>query len=274
VIDVTTGKEIIDYSKIDRNSVLKSGAFRLTSYEWGVTYAGMTLIGEVTGDMKYSDYTTRRLRFLSEIAPYFRKLLDDKTIRNPQLHQLLTPKALDDCGSMCAAFIKASCQENAPDYRDIIDNYMDWIMNGQMRLPDGTLARNRPQLNTLWLDDMFMSIPALAWMGKYTGENRFYDEAVKQIRLFASKMFVPEKNLFVHGWVEAMEDQPAFFWGRANGWAVMTLVEVLEVLPCEHEGYQEVMSLLKKHIKGLAVLQSGEGLWHQLLDKSDSYLET
>lgn len=274
VIDATTGSEITDYSKIDRNSVLKSGAFRLTSYEWGVTYAGMTLIGEVTGDTKYSDYTTRRLQFLSEIAPGFRKLLDDKTIQNPQLHQLLTPQALDDCGSMCAAFIKASYQENAPDYRDIIDNYMDWIMNGQMRLSDGTFARNRPQLNTLWLDDMFMSIPALAWMGKFTGENRYYDEAVKQIRQFTSRMFVPEKNLFTHGWVESFDDQPAYFWGRANGWAVMTLVEVLEVLPMQHEGYGEVMSLLKKHIKGLIALQSGEGLWHQLLDKSDSYLET
>lgn len=274
VTDASTGSEIIDYSKIDRNSVLKRGAFRLTSYEWGVVYAGMTLTGEITGDIKYSNYTIRRLQFLSEIAPYFRKLSGDKTIQNPQLHQLLTPQALDDCGSMCAAFIKASCQENAPDYRDIIENYIDWIMNGQMRLSDGTLARNRPQLNTLWLDDMFMSIPALAWMGKYTGEKRFYDEAVKQIRQFASRMFVPEKNLFMHGWVEATDDHPAFFWGRANGWAVMTLVEVLEVLPKEHEGYQDIMLLLRKHIRGLAALQSGEGLWHQLLDRNDSYLET
>lgn len=274
VIDKTTEGEITDYSKIDRNSALKSGAFRLTSYEWGVTYAGMTRIGQVTGEARYSDYTTRRLKFLSEVAPHFRKLLNDETVRDPQLHQLLTPRALDDCGSMCVAFIKASYQENAPDYRDIIENYMDWIMNGQMRLDDGTLARNRPQLNTLWLDDMFMSIPALAWMGRYTGEKRYYDEAVKQIRQFAARMFVPEKKLFMHGWVEAMEDHPAFFWGRANGWAVMTLVEVLEVLPREHEGYPEVMSLFKKHIAGLAALQSGEGLWHQLLDRSDSFLET
>ncbi|MDF9828730.1 glycoside hydrolase family 88 protein [Parabacteroides sp. PF5-6] len=273
VVDAVSGEEIADYTKIDRNSVLKSGAFRLTSYEWGVTYAGMTLIGEVTGDKKYSDYTTRRLQYLSEIAPHFRKLLDDKSIQNPQLHQLLTPKALDDCGSMCAAFIKASYQENAPDYRSIIDNYMDWIMNGQMRLADGTLARNRPQLNTLWLDDMFMSIPAMAWMGKFTGEARYYDEAVRQIRQFASRMFIPEKNLFMHGWVEGT-DHPAFLWGRANGWAVMTLVEVLEVLPETHEGYADVMALLKNHIRGLVALQSGEGLWHQLLDKSDSYLET
>lgn len=274
VIDATTGNEIPDLSGIDANSALKRGAFRLTSYEWGVVYAGMTLVGDVTGDSRYSDYTTRRLRFLSQTAPLFRNLSDDGTVRDPQLHALITPRTLDDCGSMCVAFIKASYEEHAPDYGDIIDNYIDWIMNGQMRLSDGTLARNRPQLNTLWLDDMFMSIPALAWMGRYTGEDRYYDEAVRQIRQFASRMFVPEKNLFMHGWVEAMERHPAFFWGRANGWAVMALVEALEVLPRAHEGYGYVMSLLKRHIEGLAALQSGEGLWHQLLDRSDSYIET
>jgi hypothetical protein len=205
VIDRATGMEITDYTKIDRNSLLKRGAFRLASYEWGVVYAGMTLAGEVTGENRFSDYTARRLRFLSEITPYFRELIKEGTVREPQLRQVVSPEALDDCGSMCAAFIKASYQKDAPDYKAIIDNYTDWIMNGQMRLADGTLARNRPHLNTLWLDDMFMSVPALAWMGKYTGDTKYYDEAVRQIRQFSARMFVAEKNLFMHGW----ENTPA-----------------------------------------------------------------
>ncbi len=274
VIDKTTGKEIKDYSKIDKNSILQRGAFRLTSYEWGVTYAGMTLVGEVAGDKKYSDYTTRRLQFLSETVPYFKKLAKDRATQEPQLRQLISPEALDDCGSMCAAFIKASYQKGAPDYKAIIDNYMNWIMNGQMRLADGTLARNRPQLNTLWLDDMFMSIPALAWMGKYTGDTKYFDEAVKQVKQFAAHMFVPEKGLFMHGWVQGMAEHPTFFWGRANGWAIMTMVEVLDVLPENHPGYKDVLSLFRQHVNSIAALQSGEGLWHQLLDRNDSYLET
>ena len=274
VIDRTSNKEIEDYSKINQNSVLQRGAFRLASYEWGVAYAGMTLAGEITGDQKFSDYTTRRLRFLSETAPYFRKLSQEQNIQEPQLLQLISPRALDDAGSMCVAFIKASYQKGAPDYQSIINNYIEWIMHGQMRLTDGTLARNRPQPNTLWLDDMFMGIPALAWMGKYTGDVKYFDEAVKQIRQFASRMFVPEKNLFMHGWVQSMNEHPAFFWGRANGWAMMTLVEVLEVLPENHPGYKDVMTLFKQHVQGITALQSGEGLWHQLLDRSDSYLET
>ena len=34
----------------------------------------------------------------------------------------------------------------------------------------------------------------------------------------------------MHGWVEAMTEHPEFHWARANGWAFMTEVELLEVL--------------------------------------------
>ena len=273
VIDTRNGQAVA-LPAIDSHSGLQRGAFRLASYEWGVTYAGMLLAGETTGDRNFTDYTLKRLNFLCETAPYFRKQMEQNNIREPQLRQLISPQALDDAGSMCAAFVKTALQTQSSQYDDIIRNYIRWIMQGQLRLDDGVLARNRPHVHTLWLDDMFMSIPALAWMGKYSGDTAYWDEAVKQIRLFAARMFVPEKNLFMHGWVENMEEHPAFFWARANGWAVMTLVEVLEALPAEHPGYGEVMALLKKHIRGLAVLQSDEGRWHQLLDHNNSYLET
>jgi rhamnogalacturonyl hydrolase YesR len=35
-----------------------------------------------------------------------------------------------------------------------------------------------------------------------------------------------------------------------------------------------VLEQLQAHAKGLASYQSGEGSWHQLLDRTDSYLET
>jgi rhamnogalacturonyl hydrolase YesR len=272
IIDTRTGHPV-SAGKIDRHSGLQRGAFRLTSYEWGVTYAGMLLAGDVTGDRRFIDYTIRRLNFLSEAVPLFRERMKREGVAEP-LRQIIAPGSLDDSGSMCAAFLKSAGRSGASSYGEIIDNYMNWIMNGQLRLSDGTLARNFPHYHSLWLDDLFMSVPAIARMGKYTGDRRYFDEAVRQVRLFASRMFVPGKNLFMHAWVEDMNPHPAFFWGRANGWAVMALVEMLDVLPETHEGYPEMLELLRKHVDGLATLQSGEGLWHQLLDRNDSYLET
>ena len=61
----------------------------------------------------------------------------------------------------------------------------------------------------------------------------------------------------MHGWVQDMEVHPAFFWGRCNGWALMAMVELLDVLPENHPGYDRVMELLQGHIQGLAARQSG-----------------
>jgi rhamnogalacturonyl hydrolase YesR len=147
-------------------------------------------------------------------------------------------------------------------------------MTKEYRLKDGTMARNRPLPNTLWLDDMYMSIPAIVQMGKLTGDKKYFDEAVKQIGLFSDRMFNKEKRVYMHGWVESMDSHPQFHWARANGWALLTKVEVLDVLPEDHPGRAAVLKLLQEHIRGLASYQSGEGFWHQLLDREDSYLET
>jgi rhamnogalacturonyl hydrolase YesR len=52
------------------------------------------------------------------------------------------------------------------------------------------------------------------------------------------------------------------------------MVELLDVLPETHPGRKQVIDQLQAHAKGLASYQSGDGFWHQLLDRPDSYLET
>ncbi len=268
------GREITDYSLIDGNSQLVRGDFRLGSYEWGVTYSGMMKAAEATGDSRYSDYVADRLGLLARVSQPFRKAMDDNGLIDPQMRQILAPKALDDAGSMCGAMIKASRAKLADGLDPLIRNYLNYIRFHEYRLTDGTFARNRPQKNTVWLDDMYMSLPALAQAGKLYNEQKYYNEAAAQIKLFAEKMFVEETGLFRHGWVEEMAQHPSFYWGRANGWALLTLCEVLDVLPARHPERPFIMDLLKKHIAGIASRQSGSGAWHQLLDRNDSYLET
>jgi len=186
----------------------------------------------------------------------------------------VAPRTLDDVGAMATAMIKAKRAGSTADLRPLIDIAIDHIMKKQYRLSDGTLARNRPQPNTLWLDDLFMGVPALAQMGKLTGERKYYDEACKQVLSFAKRMFDREKGIYMHGWVESMKVHPEFHWARANGWAFMTEVELLDVLPQDHPMRPQILELLRAHAKGLESYQSGSGFWHQLLDREDSYLET
>lgn len=269
-----TGEAVNSLDAIDTNTIVKPGDYRLTSYEWGVTYSAMLQAGEATGDSKYTNYTKDRVKFIVNSLPAFKSLYQKHPSRSNPFRQPLEPKALDDAGAVCAAMIKLQRQKPDANLKAQIDNYMDFVFNKEYRLADGTLARTRPLKNTLWLDDLYMGVPAIAQMGKLTGDKKYYDDAVKQILQFSARMFNKQLGIYMHGWVEDMKDHPEFHWARANGWALLAMTELLEVLPENHPGYKAIVQQLQSHIKGLAGYQSGQGLWHQLLDKTDSYLET
>ncbi|WP_276480194.1 glycoside hydrolase family 88/105 protein [Paraflavitalea pollutisoli] len=269
-----SGADLTDLKLADTTVIFKPGDFRLTSYEWGITYAGMLQVAAATGDKQYADYATKRMQLLADAYPIFKPMLQQYHNRGNPLRSVIEPHALDDAGAMCAAMIKSERTGQVKNLRPLIDNFIQYISTKEFRLPDGTLARNRPHPNTIWLDDLFMSVPALAQMGKLTGDRKYFDDAVKQVVQFSERMFNKQKNVYMHGWVQGMKDHPQFHWARANGWAILTKVELLDVLPENHPGRAKILELLRLHAQGLAGYQSGSGFWHQLLDRNDSYLET
>ncbi|MBY0242849.1 MAG: glycoside hydrolase family 88 protein [Burkholderiaceae bacterium] len=285
LISKSTGAPITDLSKPDPDAVLKPGDFRLTSYEWGVTYLGMLAAGAATGDARYTDYVQQRHQLLSQLTrTYLPVVQADVQHATAPIKSFLNPHALDDAGALCHSFMKAKLGGMTVDYSQMVKICGDFVTKQEYRLKDGTLARGgpdgkggvkmRPLQDTLWLDDMFMGVPTIAYLGKYTGERKYYDDAVKQVLQFSKRMFNPTLGLYMHGYVEGLRDHPELRWARANGWAVMSMVEILEVLPKEHKGYNAVLAQLRAHIKGLAGYQGKDGFWHQLIDRNDTYQET
>jgi rhamnogalacturonyl hydrolase YesR len=272
LVDRQTKAEVSDISKINGTTIFEQGVFRPISYEWGVNYGAMLLAGEVTGDSKFTNYTLKRMNLIAAMSRYF-KGSGTQPANNP-VRSVLDPRALDDAGSMCAAMIKSYYSDGNKELRPLIDNYINYISNRQFRLADGTLARNRPLPNALWLDDLYMSVPALAQMGKLTGEMIYFDDATKQILQFEQRMFNKSKGLFMHGWMQEMTVHPEFYWARCNGWALLAMSELLDVLPETHPYRAAILDLFRQHVRGIASLQSGTGFWHQLLDRNDSYYET
>ena len=55
-----TGEAVNSLDAIDTNTIVKPGDYRLTSYEWGVTYSAMLQAGEATADSKFTNYTKDR----------------------------------------------------------------------------------------------------------------------------------------------------------------------------------------------------------------------
>jgi unsaturated rhamnogalacturonyl hydrolase len=283
VIDGDTGEAVPDLDNLPERVALARTDFQILTYEWGVTYAGMLLTSKATGDNRYRDYTNERVSAIAALAAHEKSRLPPGTTHagySPPKHGLalrsiLLPGRLDDSGAMCAALIKADVAGLGKGrLRPWIDNYVRYVSSGQFRLADGTLARNRPLPDSLWLDDLYMSVPCLALAGKLTGERRYYDDAAKQVLQFSGRMFVKQKGLFMHGWVQGMAHHPAFHWARANGWAIMAMTELLEVLPQDHPDRPRILELYREHAAGLIGTQGHAGLWHQLLDRRESYEET
>lgn len=276
IINKDTFKEITDFSSPNKDAEIdvRTGEFNTWTYTMGVVYAGMDLVFEVTGDKSYLDYAIKNYDFIFDNLPYFR-MVDAKFGTNKrQLDRIISMSALDHCGSIGAALIKIYNRHSDQRYRDMIDTVAEYISHKQFRLEDGTLARQRPEPKSLWTDDFYMSIPFLAQMGKLTGDNSYYDDAVKQVIQMSERLFVWEKGLYDHGWNAHNPDDPKFFWSRANGWAMMAMVELLSVLPENYEGRDEVIKILRANTRGLAEVQDGTGFWHNMLDKESTYLET
>jgi unsaturated rhamnogalacturonyl hydrolase len=278
VIDSKTGAEITDLENPVATAVFKTGPtlFGPAGYEMGVVHAGMLSAAKATGDKRFTAFTERHMRFLHQWLPYFRKAeaLYKLDRANP-FRGAIDPRALDDSGSMDAALIRARLAGVGPDLKEQIDVWSDWVLNKQFRFPDRTLARQRPQAESLWADDAYMSIPALAEMGRLTKDSKYFDDAVRQALQLSKHLFVPSKGLYTHGLHRHNPNAPRFFWGRATGWIVVALCDLLDVLPKTHPGYAPVKAQLRAVLRGVAEYQSGNsGLWHQMVDRNDSYLET
>ena len=277
LVQKSTGLPIEKPEDVSADVMLQKGVFRITSYEWGVTYSALINAFKHTGDTNYIRYVRDRQEFIARWAPVFRSLLQRGKLTMAYdfpLKQPVAPHALDDGGAVAASMIKSQMAGYADGLRDQIDFYLDYVSNREFRFPDKTIARNRPLKNTLWLDDLYMAVPALVQMGKLTNKSSYYDDALWQLESYAKKMFVPSKGLFMHGWVQGMDTHPAFHWARANGWALLTMTEMLDAIPADHPKRKDLLNLYRKHVEGLVRYQDGTGFWHQLLDRSDSYLET
>lgn len=277
VFDNATGAELTDPARLTDTAVLdgRFGGFNRWDYTNGVIVSGFIRAAEATGDKSYLEYNDRFYDFIFTWMPAFRAR-EKRTGQRSEFSKMVNMRALDHCGSITAALIKTQLRHPDPRFREWIDVVDGFISRGgQYRFEDGTLARERPQPRALWTDDFYMSIPFLAQMGKLTGATKYWDDAVRQVVQLSARLFVAEKGLYAHGWSENADPYgPRFYWGRANGWAVMAMVELLEVLPADYPGRAEVLHLYRSQMRTLVELQDQSGLWHNLLDKNDTYLET
>ena len=258
-----------------------------TLYDYNYHTAGLAWsmynLGEFTGEERFKNYLRDYCDFMFRIRPYI-EYEKYNLARYRSRHAFLVDKPLLDFTTAPAIpFIyrlqKEGDFENRETYEEFVGNIQEYVMNRQLRLPDGTLARETPEKYTLWSDDMYMGVPFLLQAALYADDpakkKAFFDDAASQILTFAERNYDPEEQLFWHAHFTSRPEVKLPYWSRANGWAIWATSEVLLHLPKKHKNYRPILKLFRDHVEGLSKVQDMEtGFFRQLLEDPDSFVET
>ena len=254
------------------NNVKADSKYNKWQYVNGVLTVGMLRVADALQDQRFSDYSRKNFNFIFDNLDFFKKLFDGGA--NPEYRPVFNIRSLDDCGSMSAGLLDVYAFDKRKDYLDYLNRVGDYIINKQVKFDDGTLARNSPRKMTLWADDLYMSVPYLARMGKLTGESKYIDFAIKQVEQFNKYIYDPTTGLYFHTYFNDENMNGIARWGRCNGWVALAQTELINNLPANHPKRPELIKILLRQIVGFSRYQDTSGMWHQLLDKPESYLES
>lgn len=251
-------------------------------YTNGVLYLAMMELAEKTGDKKYEEYVTSNMNFVFDKnnLDFFKKQYDKakaengwRGVRKLSWHMIFRSKRLDDNGPMGASLIELQIKRPNKAFLEYINTTNEHLMLAEPRLEDGTIARIWPHENTIWADDLFMGVSFLCRMGKMTKDNRYFDDAANQVLNYNKYLWHPEKEIYYHCYHTDVKEHGVAHWSRANGWMLMAQADLLTMLPKNHPKREALISNFNQQVKGLLQYQGKNGLWYQILDKTDSYEE-
>ena len=153
------------------------------------------------------------------------------------------------------------------------------------RTKSGTFWHKKWYPNQVWLDGLYMGSVFYAKYQKAFGINDYYDDVVHQF-LTAYQDTVDEKTgLCYHAydesremyWADPQTGHSPHFWSRAIGWFMMAMVDVLEYLPEDVDGRDQIIENYNALANALRkVADPATGLWYQVTDEGGrpiNYLE-
>lgn len=155
------------------------------------------------------------------------------------------------------------------------------------RTPEGNFWHKLIYPNQVWLDGIYMALPFYMEYEKRFDAQKDCEDICRQIANVEIRMRDPKTGLYYHGydasrkmyWADPDTGCSPNFWLRAEGWFILGLVDVLEImqdLPMQAESVH-LQHMLLDLAKALSKYQDPSGLWYQLIalpELAGNYLET
>lgn len=164
----------------------------------------------------------------------------------------------------------------------------------------GWFHKSTEYTDQMWCDGQYMGPALLAQIIKHTGKtnnisDNDWDIIAKQFSITWAQLYDNKTGLLYHGFTANPGDKAstswagiskengiyhsASFWGRANAWYFLALVDILEVMPIDNAYYNTFKGYLTSLAEGIKNYQDKTtGCWYQVMDKvptslTGNYLE-
>jgi rhamnogalacturonyl hydrolase YesR len=248
-----------------RNTGAPSDSLTQWSYWKGYTLDGFEMLWQSTGDPRYLNYIKQQI--------------DPSIDRDGNLVNV----KLDSLDNAMAGNIVVGLYEHTHDRRyRVAATQIRKMFDTYPRNPDGGFWHN-PRLNgEMWVDGVFMGEMFLLRYGDSIGDRKYcFDEAVRQITVFARHAAKENSGLYYHAWAAQANGpqhkvswaDPATglssdVWSEGLGWYALVLVEALRRLPADYPGRADVLDIYQRLAAGLKHNQDPvRGGWYFIVDK-------
>jgi len=240
------------------------------NYDHGLQVMAIQKAGEATGEERY-------LQFVADWIDYF--VQPDGNIRTYHMETYNVDWV--NSGKLLFSAYERTGNEH---YRKAIETLREQMRTHPRNKANGFWHKQIYPYQ-MWLDSIYMAGPFLSEYAMRFDEPETFDDVLHQIILIEEHTRDPKTGLLYHAWDESKGQRwcdpvtglSRYFWGRAIGWFVMAIVDVLDHLPREHAGWSDLIAILEETAAAIVKVQDeATGLWYQILDLSEregNYLE-
>lgn len=239
-------------------------------YEYGLTLEGIYGVYKQTGDRKYLDFVIKTMdAFIQPDGSIKGYRLDEYNIDHLNNGKIV---------------LKLWDETHEERYRKAADLLHSQIP-GHPRTSEGVFWHKMIYPHQIWCDGLYMGAAFLAAYASRFGKESDFDDIALQFEKSYPHLKDEATGLLYHAydesksmyWCDPKTGRSPHFWGRAMGWYVMALADVIELMPASHPRRAALCTILKECLTALLKVQDVKAhVWYQILnlaERKQNYLE-
>ncbi len=215
--------------------------------------------------LKIASKSTHESEYLDYVIEYHQHHVD-KGLPNIQL--------ADECPSALSAFDLATEHQDDLAWSSV-ETVIDWLKTAK-RNPLGSINHlgygtfeSTFFPSSIWVDSLMMWALLTVKYGFHAADDELLEFGLEQPIIFASKLQSLDTGLFFHAW-NIPQDNPYPAenapWLRGNGWVLVSIVEMLDVIGEQHEKYLELKNIFVDLAEATLLLRQPSGYWDTVIN--------